>query len=185
MATAPVILFVEQVLAAGASRWSGVLGGIAGPVVRCGDLLLGRLMLRPKSASNADRHGSALASAPPLSASVWVMLLWWSVIRYGYFEVDQIGLTSYLYAAVAGVAVAGFATLIAPPVARRPPWIGTVIATSLTALIVAANVPAPWMGSQPRAFPWRSPRRGTRLRGGVTVLTGIAVRTTCGAEGAE
>ena len=94
----------------------------------------------------------------------------------GYFEVDQIGLTSYLYAAVAGVAVAGFATLIAPPVAKRPPWIAAAIATFVTALIVASNIPGAWDGIARESIPLAAVAIGAGLAYAmaVTVLTGSA-----------
>jgi hypothetical protein len=174
IATVPVILFVEQALGlahvVGLASWTVSQVLLSGAVT----LVLGRLLLRPKARAGVAAW-VVLGIGAAVSASVWVTLLWWSVMRHGYFEVDQVGITSYLYAAVAGVAVAGFATLVAPPVARRPPWIGTVIATVVTALTIATNVPGALDGIAPESIPLAI-ALGVALAYAVVVMvmTGIA-----------
>jgi len=177
IATAPVVLLVEQVLAlphvAGLATWTishVLLSGAA-------TLFLGRLLLRPPARSNRWAW-VVLGCGAAVSAVVWVALVGWSVARLGSFDVDQSGLTAFLYVAVAGVAVAGFATLIAPTGAKLQPWIGTLIACLLTAFIVAANVPGAMDGIAPVSVPLAA-ALGAAIAYAVTVtvLTGRTVRT--------
>ena len=176
IATVPVILFVEQVLrlphAAGLASWTISQVFVSGAVT----LFLGRMLLRPPARSNRWAW-IVLGVGAALSAIVWVVLVAWSVARFGSFEVDQSGLTAFLYAGVAGVAVAGFATLIAPTGAKRPPWITTVIATVVTALIAVGNVPGALDGIAPDSIPL-AVAIGAALAYAlvVTILTGRTVR---------
>jgi hypothetical protein len=74
-----------------------------------------------------------------MSAVAWVAVMAWAADDRGYFEPSDVGAAAFLYAAVGGVGVAGFAALIAPPGAARPPLAGVLVATAVTALLVGAS----------------------------------------------
>lgn len=78
----------------------------------------------------------ALVSA----AHIW-LLVDWAIARYGYSDPDFIGATFSLFAAVAGVAVAGFGVQVGPRWAVWVPMLALVGGVALAIPIMASNIP--------------------------------------------
>jgi hypothetical protein len=77
----------------------------------------------------------------------------WAGQRFGYFEPDLIGPSSFFFAVVVGTAVGAFGVLIAPMRAVVPPALAVLAGVALTVMILVGNVPGLADGLDPESVP--------------------------------
>ncbi len=82
-----------------------------------------------------------LLAGAVVSAATVSILADWTIGRYGFFEADLIGPMTLLFAAVAGVAVAGFGVQVAPLFAVWSPLLAVGGAALVGLAVVASNIP--------------------------------------------
>lgn len=88
-----------------------------------------------------------------LSATFHVVLQQWTIARFGEMGADYVGLTAGLFAVLLGLATSAFGVLVAPRGAVGWPLACVLLASSLTVVIVAANVPGLADGIDPESWP--------------------------------
>jgi hypothetical protein len=97
---------------------------------------------------------AVLIAGVVLSGAVEASLRDWAMARFGLFDPDYVGITAVFFVVVAGVAVAGFGSLIAPRGAVLPPALAVLAGFLLTMLIVFSDVPGLSDGLDPEStFP--------------------------------
>jgi hypothetical protein len=91
--------------------------------------------------------GLTLAAAVELGLHAWV------TARFTYYDWDMVGWTAGLSLMLVTLAVATFATLIAPRDSAQPPVIAQVVAAAVIGLIVLSNVEGITDGIEPGSWP--------------------------------
>lgn len=96
-----------------------------------------------------------LAGGLLIASLIEFTLIGWGSVRFGQQGADPelLGVTRWLALLVVAATVTGFATVIAPPGAARPPFIALILSAGIALLVVASNVPGAANGIQPESWP--------------------------------
>ena len=151
-AVLPVIAAVKLVwdaphlaqMAVWAPIW-GVLAMLG--VLLAAQLALGTWLTPPPAAIVVATVGIAL------SAVINVVLQQWEMARFGITEAELVGPTAGLFAVLTGLAVAGFAALVAPRRLIGWPLAAVLLGFVGVAIIVGSNVPGVTDGVAAESWP--------------------------------
>jgi hypothetical protein len=103
-------------------------------------VLLARLLFWTWPRLSATAIGTVVIGAL-LAGGLELTLRAWAIDRFGQFDDDLIGPTTWLFVIVCGQTVAAFAAMVAPRGAETPPLVLAAIGAALIAATVALNLP--------------------------------------------
>ena len=145
----------------------GFLLALHGLLAAGGVLGAGRLVFERLPLPDA-RHLVLPAAGLALAIAVELGLHEWAEARFGYYDAEMVCWTAGLSLALVALAVATFATQVAPRSSALPPLLAQVAAATIVALIALSNVGGITNGIEPESWP-------------LAILVGLAAAYATGA----
>lgn len=143
-----VRFFVESTHSLDMALWSVVWATLAA----VGILVAGRAAFGAWPRVGIGALG-VLALGTVLSVGTQLTLQSWGEARFGYYDPELIGLTTFNFAALVGLAAATFGVFVAPRGMAGWPLAFVLLGSALVALVLASNLPGLADGLAPESWP--------------------------------